>query len=237
MHARWTIAGSLAVTLVAGALVAPQAGAAELPGNRGLGGYQVTNPSPEYMSVQAQITVPTVTCTAADSVVDATARVVTTTVDVSASIVASCTGGVPSYQAEAFGEALDMSVSAGDKVILRAWSTSGFAKQIDYAANVYDRTTGVTKGNHSPKYSTITPVNASLGIVPSISGDPIADFGKIQWVNAYYDTDGSRHPPFGSASPVGYALIKNPNHPKYLVSTSPLSASGESFTNTWVAGS
>jgi hypothetical protein len=59
--------------------------------------------------------------------------------------------------------------------------------------------------------------------------DDVADFGKVNWVHV--TLDGS---PLGSDNIQGYDMVTHPNHPKPLVFTSPLSPSGESFTNTWV---
>jgi hypothetical protein len=241
MHARWGIAAGLLLTVVAVGSASASAGATELPGNPELGGYQVAAPSPGSQgrtSIQAQITVPSIACTSADGVVDATAEIVgTNETVVAASILGTCSGGTPSYHAEGLGIPLSMTITPGDKVVIRAFTLSSPGSTPGWGAMIDDRTTGVSLLEHGATETSLTAGTVSLGVVSDDTGQTIPDFGKLHWSNALYNNQGHVNPPLGSADPQGYALIKNPNHPKLLVSTSTLSPAGESFTTTWDRGS
>jgi hypothetical protein len=194
-------------------------------------------------TVQAQFVVPTVTCpNALPGVAEFEVRVSTSKPigdpnpppDVTAAINATCTAqnATPSYAAVSTLGTMQMTISPGDRVVLRAAVDPTLTKR-NKRATVHDETTGVTKsvvGNtESPNEQ---PYRAFIGMFQvNGAGAAYPNFGRFEWVHATM-TD----------QPVSDALFEQPyvltgsNNADVLVRASALSPSGRSFWNTWLNG-
>lgn len=206
-------------------------------------------------AIQASFTVPTVRCTSSPSVMDATVHVFALPggnngaaglggrlagpgpartpglITVAASVVATCSGGSASYQAQALGMPLAMTVSPGDKVLLSG-SFDGTTSPQRQAAAVDDITTGTAMSRTRTDKAGFQPVSAFAG-VQRAGRMQVADFGAVHWSGVRVNDA-----PIGSAVELfGFNLIRSIAHPRVLIRTSMLPPSGESFTNTWVAAS
>lgn len=216
-------------------LVPATAGATALPGNTVFAGYQVLTPSPgTETSVQAQLTVPSLACTAAPPSL-MVAAVVLDGPDgpVSVGIEGFCNGsGAASYMAMYGSTEQTIAIAAGDKVRLYVTTTTS-GSPFEWRTRVDDLTTGVQVSERNNNKRSYTPSSVWVGVANQLSAThPLPDFSKIQWSDVR--VDGSV---LGAANPQGYDLIKNPSHPKVLALASPLSPAGGSFTNTWVRSS
>jgi hypothetical protein len=210
------------------------AGATALPGNTVFAGYQVLTPTPgTKTSVQAQLTVPSLTCTATTSLMVAGIGVESPDGQVAPAIEGSCDGTGPATYTALYGsDSQTIVITAGDKVRLSVTTTTS-GSPFEWRTRVDDLTTGVQVSYSNKNKRSYTPSSVWVGVANDLSAPhPLPDFSKIQWSNV--EIDGS---PFGAADPQGYDLIKNPNHPKVLALASPLSPAGGSFTNTWLRGS
>ena len=208
---------------------------------------------PEKLAdIRAKFTVPTVQCTSSPSVMKATAQVFALPgpdhaasqggrlagtgaartqqlITVAASVVATCTGGSPSYQAQAFGTPLAMTVSPGDTVRLSASFDPTTTPQ-QQSATVDDITTGTAVTRTRTDKGGFAPISSFAG-VQRAKRMPVPDFGAITWSRVR--VNGA---PIGSAAELfGFNLIRSIAHPQVLIQTSMLSPSGDSYTTTWVA--
>jgi hypothetical protein len=227
-QATWTGLGlvGLVVGLSAGLTSAGATGQLESPS---MAGYQASAPSNSSTVVRAQFVLPPITCTGTKLESDAPTVQLTTANDglMAATAILPCAGPTfPTYQALAMGSSLAMTVTPGDKIrlIARADPSLGVG---GVKATVDDLTTGVSKSNVNtfPEEPNIAFVGLQR------LGGSIPDFGRIVWVQA--TPDGR---PLSSFDPQAFNQVKDPNHPKTLVSTSPLSPAGFSFTTTRLRG-
>jgi hypothetical protein len=125
-----------------------------------------------------------------------------------------------------------MPVYAGDTVVLRA-KVNRSVQVGRFRASVVDQTTHTSCATGKQRFigGYASTAWIAVGQNDEVVG-AIPDFGKIQWTKEM--VNGSILDSYDSQA---FNLIKNPGHPKTLISTSPFSPPGLSFKNTWVRGS
>jgi Peptidase A4 family len=222
---------SVAILAVGLAGLSSAAAATEPGGSVQFAGYVATVPAAASLTAEATLTVPMLNC--AETLGSFDPASVGPSVEVTggksetlADIIASCNGDDPVYRGVAIFLTTKVAIHAGDIVRLRV---NVKASPFIARATLIDVTTGQSQ-SFSRSTGPYTPTGAQVGM--NAFGLPVAEFATVQWTDA---TVGGWS--LGSLNPEALNMIRNPNHPKTLVRTSPLSSSGGSFRNIWVASS
>jgi hypothetical protein len=142
---------------------------------------------------------------------------------------AECNAGPAQCQVYILGAPKFMDVNPGDRVIMTEQVDRSPLNPSKYLLratieDVHDGAAGMLfyQSQSDPQI----PASAFVGMT-TLTGESGFDFGVATW--AKVTIDGA---PLGSVSPEGLNMIRNPNHPKLLIATSPLLAGGASSETT-----
>jgi hypothetical protein len=190
-------------------------------------GYQTSTASGTVL-IQAQLTVPLLSCGATSSAFGALAQILNASDFYNgARLYGDCIDGSATYNAEALGVNLTGTIAPGD--IMRFQVSVNPSKETKgIKATVTDVTTGATVTAIQGSMPFV-PTTVQVGMIPVGVGESISDFGILHWTKVTVDRG-----TLDSAGAQAYNLTEHYNHPKNLVTTSALSPSGESFKNVWI---